>query len=83
MVPGPLRGGADEDEGEETSGSENETRLVAARLPGREPGGLPRRRGLPGVAYAAMQALRRVTATTSSRDPTRMVKERGPRRTTA
>jgi hypothetical protein len=48
-----------------------------ARLPGREPGGLPRRRGLPGVASAAVQALRRLTATTSSRDPTLMVKERG------
>ncbi len=80
---GPSRGGADEDEGEETSGSENETRLVAVRLPGREPGGLPRRRGLQGVASAAVQALRRLTATTSSRDLTRMVKEWGPRRRTA
>ncbi len=32
-VPGPSRGGTDEGEGEETSGSENETRLVAVRLP--------------------------------------------------
>jgi hypothetical protein len=29
-VPGPFCGGAGEEEGEETSGSENETRLVAA-----------------------------------------------------
>ncbi len=40
MVPGPSRGGAGEEEGEETSGSENETRLVASRPPEREPGGL-------------------------------------------
>ncbi len=39
-VLGPSRGGAGEEEGEETSGSENETRLVAARLPGRKSGGL-------------------------------------------
>jgi hypothetical protein len=41
-----------------------------------------RQRGLPGVASAAMQALRRLTATTLSRDPTLMVKKRGPRRRT-
>ncbi len=70
MVPGLSHGGAREEEGEETSGSENETRLVAARLPGREPGSLPRRRGLPGVASAAVQALRRLTASTWSRDLT-------------
>jgi hypothetical protein len=29
-------------QGEDTSGSENETRLVAAGPPRREPGGLPR-----------------------------------------
>ncbi len=46
-VPGPSRGGAKEWEGQETSGSENETCLVAARPPGREPCGLPWRRGLP------------------------------------
>jgi hypothetical protein len=39
---GPSRGGAGEGEGEETSGTENETRLVAARPPGHEPGSLPR-----------------------------------------
>jgi hypothetical protein len=39
-VPGPSRGGAG-GEGEETSGSENETRLVAAELPGCKPGSLP------------------------------------------
>jgi hypothetical protein len=61
MVPGPSHGGAIEGEGEETSGSYNEIRLVEARL---------RRHGLPGVASAAVQALRRLTATTSSRDPT-------------
>jgi hypothetical protein len=52
-VLGPSRGGAGE-EGVETSGSENETRLVAAGPPGCEPGGLPRRRRLPGVASAAV-----------------------------
>ncbi len=61
------------------SGSENETHLVLAGPPGCEPGGLPRRRGLPGVVSAAVQALRRLTAITSSREPTQMVKERGPR----
>ncbi len=35
-VPGPSRGGAGEKEGEETSGSENETPLVVARMPGRK-----------------------------------------------
>jgi hypothetical protein len=55
-------GGAGEEEHEETSGSENETRLVSAGPPGREPGSLPRRRGLPGVASTAVQALRRLTA---------------------
>jgi hypothetical protein len=83
MAPGPSRGGTIGEESEETSGSENETRLVAARLPEREPGGLPWRRGLPGVASTAVQAFRRLTATTSSRDPTLMVKEWGPRRRTA
>ncbi len=42
-----------------------------------EAGGLLQRRGLPGVASAAVQALRRLTAMTSSWDPTRTVKERG------
>jgi hypothetical protein len=59
---------------EETSRPENETRLVAAGLPGREPGGLPQRRELPGLASAAVQALRRLTAMTSFRDPTWIVK---------
>jgi hypothetical protein len=81
-VPGLSRGGTRR-EGEETSRSENETRLVAAGLPGYEPGGLQRRRGLPGVASAAVQALRRLTATTSSRDSTLIVKELGPWRRTA
>ncbi len=79
MVPGPSHGSAGEEEGEETSGSENKTRLVEARPLGRKPGGLPRRRGLLGVVSAAMQAFRRLTATTSSSDPTLMVKERGRR----
>ncbi len=74
---------AEEEEGEETSGSENEIRLVAAGPPGSEPGGLPWRHGLPGMASTAVQALKQLTATTSSRDPTRMVKERGLRRRTA
>jgi hypothetical protein len=52
-------------------------RLVAAGPPGRKPGDLPWHRGLPGMAFAAVQALRWLTATTSSRDLTRMVKERG------
>ncbi len=43
------RGGTGEEEGGETSRPENETHLVAARPPGREPGSLPRRHGLPGV----------------------------------
>ncbi len=82
-MPGPSRGFAIGGEGEETSGSENKTRLVAARPSEHETGGLPRRRRLPGVASAAVQALRRLTATTSSRDPTLMVKERVPWRRTA
>ncbi len=76
-VPGLSRGGADEGEGEETSKSKNETRLVGARQPGREPDGLPRQLRLPGVASIAVQALRQLTVTTLSRDPTLMVKERG------
>jgi hypothetical protein len=82
-VPGPSCGGAEEEEGEETSGSENKTRLVAAGPPGREPGGLPQRRGLPDVVSAAVQGLGQLMATTSSRDLTRIVKEQGPQRRTA
>ncbi len=48
-----------------------------------EPGSLPRRRRLPGSASSAVQALRRLTVMTSSRDLTRMVKERGPQRRTS
>jgi hypothetical protein len=62
MVPGPFCGGTREKDGEETSGSENETCLVAAGPPGPEPGSLPRCDGLPGVASAAVQALKRLTA---------------------
>jgi hypothetical protein len=65
-VPGPPHCGTKEEEGEETSGCENETRLVMAGPPGREPGGLPQRRRLPGVTSLAMQALRRLKVTTSS-----------------
>jgi hypothetical protein len=61
-VPGLSRGGSWR-EGEETNGSENKTHLVAAGPPGCKPGGLPRQRGLPGVVSAAVQALRRLTAT--------------------
>ncbi len=61
-----------------TSGSENETHLVAAGPPGGEPGGLPQRRGLPCSASGAVQALRQLMAMTSSRDPTWMVKELEP-----
>jgi hypothetical protein len=78
MVPGPSSGSADEGEEEETSRSENKTRLTAWR----EPGSLLRQRGLSGVVSTAMQALRRLTVTTSSRNLTLMVKERGPRRRT-
>ncbi len=81
-VPGPSQGGAGK-EGDDTSGSENETRLVAAGLPGRKPGSLPRRCWLPGSASAAVQALRQLTAMTLSQDLTWMVKERGPQRRTA
>jgi hypothetical protein len=76
-VPGPSHGGTDEGEGKATSGSENETCLVAARPSGREPGGLLHRRRLPGVVSAAVQALRRLTATTLSRNLSLMVKEWG------
>jgi hypothetical protein len=72
------RGSTVEGEGEETSGSENETRLVAARPLGHKPEGLPGRCGLPGMASAAVQAFRWLTVTTLSRKPTLMVKERGP-----
>jgi hypothetical protein len=41
MVPGPSRGGT-VGEGEETSGSENKTRLFVAGMPGCEPGSLTR-----------------------------------------
>jgi hypothetical protein len=77
-VPGLLLGGAREEEGEETSGSENKTCWVAAGPPGRLPGGRPRRHGLPGVASASLQALRRLMETISCRDLTLMVKEWGP-----
>jgi hypothetical protein len=89
MVPGPFCGGAREEEGEETSGSENEARLVAAGPlghethlvaagpPGRKFGGTPQQRRLPDMASAAVQALRQLMVTTSSQDPTRMVKETG------
>jgi hypothetical protein len=40
-VPALSLGGTLEGGGEETSGSENKTRLVAAGLPGRLPGGYP------------------------------------------
>jgi hypothetical protein len=56
-VPGPSRGGAG-GEGEETSGSENETRLVVAGPHGCEPGSLPRRRWLPGVASRGRASLK-------------------------
>jgi hypothetical protein len=86
-VSGPSPGGA-RAEGEETSRSENGTRLAADGPPGQAvadlaaalgPGGLPWCRRLPGMASVYMQAFRRLTETTSSLDPTRMVKERGSR----
>ncbi len=76
-VPGQSRGGAGE-EGGETSGSANETRLAAAGPPGHLPSSRLRCRGLPGVASASVQALKRLTETISTHDPTMMVKERGP-----
>jgi 7-keto-8-aminopelargonate synthetase-like enzyme len=79
MVPEPSRGGTEEVEGEETSGSENEICLVAAGQPAICFG----ESRLPGMAAAAMQALRRLMATTSSRDDlTLMVQEHGPQRRT-
>jgi hypothetical protein len=66
---------------EETSGSENETRLGAAGPPG--PCSLRQRLGLPGVASTAMHALRRLLAMISSRCPTWRVKVRGLRQRTA
>ncbi len=66
-----------------TSGAENETCLVAVRLPGCELGSLPWRRGLLGMVSAAVQALRRLTAITLSCDPSLMVKEQGSQRRTA
>ncbi len=57
------------------AGLKNKTRLVVARPPGRESGGLPLRHGLPGLASTAVEALRWLTALTLSRDPTRIVKE--------
>ncbi len=89
-VPGPSPGSA-RAEGEETRGSENETILVAAGPPGQTvaglaappgPGGLLRHHGLPDVASASMQALRWLTETTSSLDPTQMMKEQGPQHRT-
>jgi hypothetical protein len=61
MVPGLSLGGTGE--GEETSSSENETRLVAVGPPEFLPGGRPQRHGLPGVAFASMQASRRLKET--------------------
>ncbi len=63
--------------------SENETRLVAVGPPGRLPSGQPRHHRPSVVASASMQALRWLTETISSRDPTLMVKEWGPHRKTA
>jgi hypothetical protein len=66
-------------DGEETSGSENETCLGAAGPPGWAApgvavapglGGLPRHQGLPGVASMAVHALRQLMAMISSRCPT-------------
>jgi hypothetical protein len=74
---GKFCSAAGEGEDEENSRSEKETHLAVAELPGRKPGGLPWHGRLPSMVSAAMQALRRLTATTSSRKPTRMVKERG------
>jgi hypothetical protein len=55
---------------------------AAAELPGRLPGGRPRRRGLPGMASAIVHAFRWLTATFSSLDPTWSVKERPLRQMT-
>ncbi len=63
-------------DGEDTSRSENKTRLVVTGPPG--PGSLLRRRGLPGMASMPVHALRLLTVMFSSRCPTWRVKERGP-----
>ncbi len=47
----------------------SEIRLFAAGPPGRKPGGMLWCHGLPGVASAPVQALRWLTAMTSSWDP--------------
>jgi hypothetical protein len=78
-----LFSGGTVDEGVEAKGCANDTRLAAADPPGRLPGGRPRRRGLLGVASAAEHAFTRLTATISSLDPIRSMKERPPRRRTA
>jgi hypothetical protein len=66
-------------DGEDTSRSENETRLVADEPPGWAaagvsdvadvpvPGSLPRHQGLPGVSSMAVHALMCLTAMISSR----------------
>jgi hypothetical protein len=69
MVPGRNLGCSCWD-GEEISGSENQTHLEAAGLPGQVaagvavmpgPGGLPGHRPLPGVTSKAVHALGRPT----------------------
>ncbi len=77
-VPGPSLGGVWEEEGEETSGSENQKCLVEAGLPRHLPESRLQCRGLPRVVSTSVQALRRLTETISSQDLTLMVKERDP-----
>ncbi len=71
MVLGPSPGGA-QAEGEKTSGSENETRLVAAGPPwwavaglaaALRPGSQPQQSGLPGMVSTSVQAFRQLTET--------------------
>ena len=92
-VPGLAPGNAwGRWEGGDTRGSLNVTRLGAAWSPGLAMGiwpaiaafgGRPRCRGEPGLAAASVQGFSRDTLMTSSRVPTRMVKARGLRATTA
>jgi hypothetical protein len=79
---GPFHGGA-AIEGVEAKRCANDTCLAVAEPPGCLPSGRPRRRRLPGVTSAAVQAFRRLTATISSRGPTRKVKDQVPQRMTA
>jgi hypothetical protein len=85
MVPGLSPGGA-QAEGEETSGSENKTRLVAAGPPGRAVAwrsAAALRTARCGVCVCASLQAADGDDLIPSLDPTRTVKEQVPRRRTA